>query len=538
MLLGTFSYSFSNLFLLALLFVTGKHTVTKELYVTSSNEMIIPSDIAGKSKVNHVTHSSTLKSSVRNNNLKDNITQSQNHKRNVSRINNYNDTNISSTKSTFLLNEKVAQNLSTNSKHFQENTKGSSKIHLHNKTTFHEESTTQVSTRDESQFNEDFQSKKKQIQALKFARQNAHSVKKDMNRYYREKISHVDLDKMSTISTVQVENKYHITVKKSLNVEKEFLIPQTFSTEQSLPNFNIGTDHENLTPSTQNTNKTLTSITTQVSVLEPNVEMSTKKSHVINYATIITSANALVLPTPHTHSTVMKTNFLSKSPVHKTKYVKILPSDNIRDANRISSTNQPKQEMRKPGKVPKIIVPVEEKIEDTVFYTDTVDPEDQFDKKNEVYKNNYLDVSEYQAILDRFFNGNKQNRKIKVPKNILSIDKLLEQNTKKPLYFSSEEPTIEIIKNSTHVFNETNINSTNQIKKTHASLKQNEHIRNLSTERIPQTIILKDLDNMAAAQDTNPFIHWDDINENQQLESYSRKNQDWFILQLTGKIQK
>lgn len=500
--------------------------------------MIIPSDIAGKSKVNHVTHSSTLKSSVRNNNLKDNITQSQNHKRNVSRINNYNDTNISSTVSTFLLNEKVAQNLSTNSKHFQENTKGSSKIHLHNKTAFHEESTTQVSTRDESQFNEDFQSKKKQIQALKFARQNAHSVKKYMNRYYREKISHVDLDKMSTISTVQVENKYHITVKKSLNVEKEFLIPQTFSTEQSLPNFNIGTDHENLTPSTQNTNKILTSITTQVSVLEPNVEMSTKKSHVINYATIITSANALVLPTPHTHSTVMRTNFLSKSPVHKTKYVKTLPSDNIRDANRISSTNQPKQEMRKPGKVPKIIVPVEEKIEDTVFYTDTVDPEDQFDKKNEVYKNNYLDVSEYQAILDRFFNGNKQNRKIKVPKNILSIDKLLEQNTKKPLYFSSEEPTIEIVKNSTHVFNETNINSTNQIKETHASLKQSEYIRNLSTERIPQTIILKDLDNMAAAQDTNPFIHWDDINENQQLESYSRKNQDWFILQLTGKIQK
>ncbi|KAI5753125.1 hypothetical protein M8J77_023695 [Diaphorina citri] len=242
------------------------------------------------------------------------------------------------------------------------------------------------------------------------------------------------------------------------------------------------------------------------------------------------------IPTPHVRSNVMKTNFLSRPSSHKK--TDELVSQNLTvpnmNENEMKHDTNPNQMMPIKGKGKTMngklannpSSQVEEKIEDTVFYTDIVDPEDQFDKKNEIYKNNYLDQNEYQAILDKFFNGKKQNRKMKVPKNILSIDKLLEQNTKKPMYLSNEaqnnEYTIkgnnETIAETHHQLNISINNKTNKNEKGHTA----------------QTIILKDLDNMSAAHDTNPFIHWDDINENQQLESYRRKNKPWFILQLTG----
>lgn len=475
----------------------------------------------------------------------DNITQSQNHKRNVSRIN-YNDVEILWTKSTPLGNEFLKSKLSKDSKKVFKDTQASSKRFSNNETTSTQKPT-QSYRRIESQLNEDFLSKKKQIQALKLLRENSHSVKKDMNSYYKDKT--FNFDELTTDTADQDQKPHHITVKKSLDIEKEFPLAQFHSTEQSIPNFNIGTDYENLAPSTQNA-KTMSSHksivlvrTTVPSALQFDPEQTENK--LINKSdirsTITTPSSLVLMPTPHIHSNVMKTNFLTRpSPARKNDQ----PMRQNGSSELINETNHTKyainsnqltisNESVKPKnrKVPKVSVPVEEKIEDTVFYTDIVDPEDQFDKKNEIYKNNYLDQSEYQAILDKFFNGKKQNRKMKVPKNILSIDKLLEQNTKKPMYLSNSNPA-QSMNISSEITNETNTVQGNQ----DASVKSSDHVKNSSTERIPETIILKDLDNMSAAQDTNPFIHWDDINENQQLDSYRRKNQDWFILQLTGKF--
>uniref|UniRef100_A0A8D8ZHW1 Uncharacterized protein n=2 Tax=Cacopsylla melanoneura TaxID=428564 RepID=A0A8D8ZHW1_9HEMI len=580
------------------------HGVTKNVAVTSTSEPItIPSSSAKSLKEHQSTSVSTL-TTVKDENLKDKITQSENHKGNVSRISITQSLGFGNT------SEKISETKQLDIQTVSEtNTISDLNSQSANKGT---EPTTVESIEHEEY-----------IQELKLARLNNHSVKKDMNSYYEDK----DEDEVSGTVIKEIPmNNHHMTVKKSLNIEDEkFLMINFFTTEQSIPNFNIGTDNENLTPSTetiekqpvrksiQRNEKGLNIETTQtidkvsdlgrtrtndkesdmakIKTLDKgsgikikhNIKTTSDKEKVSSTTPIvreittqsilpsvdksvttlkmkegieefeqITSPSILVnIPTPHVHRNVMKTNFLSKTfydksnvPIEQNMILETTINRNLTKPK--SSVNQKaflvKDKSQKGMVSPqnKNSLPVEEKVEDTVFYTDIVDPEDQFDKKNEIYKNNYLDQNEYQAILDKFFNGKKQNRKMKVPKNILSIDKLLEQNTKKPIYLSNEAHAVKVTNDVSNETVEIENNTANTSKKEsphnlNISVKNStEDIQNVSSKNNAETIILKDLDNMSAAQDTNPFIHWDDINKNQQLESYRRKNKDWFILQLTG----
>lgn len=525
--------------------------------VTSSSETITLHTPSSKIWKQHpATSVSTSTTVLTKESLKDKIIQSENHKRNVSRIHTEKSEILNSTTKTPHVNGNDPKIYSSNSKHHGVLSSTQKVSKDDGATSLTTEKYTRSSLLGSQLKGEEFYNRRKQIHALKLARENAHSVKKDMNNnYYDDKL--LDEDESTTTKlSYEMINSHHITVKKSLNIEEEkFLLPKFYSTEQSIPNFNIGTDDENLTPSTQNIERisseevsvpitdSFTGETTfswSVQSVDEVVTLSNKNENdKIKQFEPITSPSTMVnIPTPHVRSNVMKTNFLSRPSSHKK--TDELVSQNLTvpnmNENEMKHDTNPNQMMPIKGKGKTMngklannpSSQVEEKIEDTVFYTDIVDPEDQFDKKNEIYKNNYLDQNEYQAILDKFFNGKKQNRKMKVPKNILSIDKLLEQNTKKPMYLSNEaqnnEYTIkgnnETIAETHHQLNISINNKTNKNEKGHTA----------------QTIILKDLDNMSAAHDTNPFIHWDDINENQQLESYRRKNKPWFILQLTGEF--
>lgn len=475
---------------------------------------------------------------------KNKIIQSENNKRKVSRMNDEKFSTLNSSKITPDNDQYPQQHVGTQTP---------------NKTILTKSQTVEASTefanvRKNYAEDKDFYAKREKIKQLKLVRQNNHSVNKNINNFYEDQISN---EKSSLIGPEEIPmSNHHVTVKKSLNIKEEtFLIPKFISTEQSIPNFNIGTDNENLTPSTHTINQisdettilTNDPMTTETTFLSIDKSISTLNSEEIlvnDFKLMSSTATLINLPTPHVYSNVMKTNFLS-SQHEKTdgqdkvnKRIEPIDTRNQLEVNGFSKPTILKDKSEgHNGNNPKLSVPVEEKIEDTVFYTDIVDPEDQFDKKNEIYKNNYLDQNEYQAILDKFFNGKKQNRKMNVPKNILSIDKLLEQNTKKPTYFTNEDQTIERTTDETTKNNGSKTVSKLEGPHNLKSFVKNstEDIQNSSKKEIPQAIIFKDLDSMSAAQDTNPFIHWDDINENQQLESYRRKNKDWFILQLTGK---